>query len=70
MAYKEEIAGHLNGIQASLYNAARTVLQLAIDTIERIQYEVYVKEDSAYLQFLSQINSYKDKNVKLRDSSK
>ena len=37
MAYKEEIAGHLNGIQASLYNAARTVLQLAIDTIERIQ---------------------------------
>ena len=66
MAYKEEIAGHLNGIQASLYNATRTVLQLAIDTIEKIQYEVYVKEDSAYLQFLSQINSYKDKNVKLR----
>ena len=66
MAYKEEIAGHLNRDQALLYNAARTFLQLAIDTIERIQYEVYVKEDSAYLQFLSQINSYKDKNVKLR----
>ena len=66
MAYKDEIAGHLNGLQATLYEVGRTALQFAIDTIEKIQYEVYVKEDSAYLQFLSQINEYKDKNVKLR----
>lgn len=66
MAYKDEIASKLNGIQATLYEVGRTALQMAIDAIEKIQYEVYVKEDSAYLQFLSQINEYKDKNVKLR----
>ena len=66
MAYKDEIASKLNGLQATLYEVGRNALQLAIDTIEKIQYEVYVKEDSAYLQFLSQINEYKDKNVKLR----
>lgn len=66
MAYKAEIASQLNGLQATLYEVGRTALQFAIDTIEKIQYEVYVKEDSAYLQFLSQINEYKDKNVKLR----
>ena len=66
MAYKDEIASHLNESVARGYNLVRTALQFAIDTIEKIQYEVYVKEDSAYLQFLSQINEYKDKNVKLR----
>lgn len=66
MAYKDEIASKLNGLQATLYEVGRTALQMAIDAIEKIQYEVYVKEDSAYLQFLSQINEYKDKNVKLR----
>ena len=66
MAYKDEISSKLNGLQATLYEVGRNALQLAIDTIEKIQYEVYVKEDSAYLQFLSQINEYKDKNVKLR----
>lgn len=64
-AYKEAIAEKLNPIVAAAYKSALNLLKSAIDNLNTLEYNLYVSEDSQYLQLLEQLNGYKDEVIKL-----
>lgn len=67
-AYKEEVANSLaklNPIIAAAYNAIIDNIKTAIVHLNELEYNLYVKEDSQYLQLLNQLNGYKDQVIKL-----
>lgn len=67
-AYKEEVAEKLstiNPILAAGYNAILNQIKTSIDVLNQLEYNIYVSEDSQYLQLLNQLNSYKDEVIKL-----
>ena len=64
-AYKEAIAEKLNPLVAAGYKLALNTLKSAIETLNTIEYNLYVSEDSQYLQLLEQLNGYKDEVIKL-----
>ena len=64
-AYKEAIAEKLNPLVATAYNFALDILRTAVNTLNELEYNLYISEDSQYLKLLEQLNGYKDEIVKL-----
>lgn len=67
--HKEKIAealGTTNAAVAVMYNMALNGLKSAIEVIDKIQYSVYVSEDSGYLKLLAKLNEYKEQNLVLQ----
>ena len=67
--HKEKIAealGATNAVVAGIYNMALSGLKSAIEVIDKIQYSVYVSEDSGYLKLLAKLNEYKEQNLLLQ----
>lgn len=60
---KEQIAKKLESVSnltSTVYKGAINLLKTQIDNINKLQYEIFVKEDSKYLKLLNKINEYKD----------
>lgn len=64
-AYKEAIAKKLSTLVGAAYNFSLDVLRTAVDTLNKIEYNLYISEDSQYLKLLDQLNSCKDEIIKL-----
>lgn len=64
-AYKEAIAEKLNPLVAVAYNFALDALRTAVNTLNELEYNLYISEDSQYLKLLEQLNGYKDEVIKL-----
>lgn len=66
--YKEQIAKKLeslSSITSTVYTAAINALKMAVEQINKLQYDIFVSENSQYLKLLHELNSYKDKNMVL-----
>lgn len=65
-AYKEAIAKELNSVLALSYKTALNALKSASDALDKLEYNLYVSEDSQYLKLLNELNSHKDEIIKLK----
>jgi hypothetical protein len=63
--YKQEIAEQLNPIIGAAYKLGLDTIKAAMDVLDKIEYDLYVSEESQYIKLMNQLNSYKDKNIKL-----
>ena len=66
--YKEEIAAKLsevNPIIAAGYNIILNQIKSAVDALNKLEYDIYISEDSQYLKLINQLNGYKDEVIKL-----
>ena len=67
--YKEQVAKKLellSSVTSTVYKAAINSLKDAIEQINKLQYKIFVSQDSLYIKLLDELNSYKDKNLVLK----
>ncbi len=68
-AYKEEVAAKLNELNpiiGKLYSGLLNSIKSSVETLNELEYGIYVSEESEYLKLLNQLNGYKDEVIKLK----
>ena len=68
-AYKEEFVKRLSELSPALavaYNAVLSGIKTGIENLNKLEYDLYISEESQYLKFVNQLNQYKDEIIKLK----